>query len=128
MFPPGRAAGSGMGSSTLDAPPPNPMDPTFSDLQNPGMNSATQMGAPARQLPPEALMGVVKSIETMSGMMDDIAQMVPDIAVEVAASKDLLLRAANKLVLAGGAPSSMSSVGREFPGSSPFPPMNGNPA
>lgn len=128
MFP-GRTAGSGMGSSTLDAPPPNPMNPTFSDLQNPGNVGSSGLGtSPARQLPPEVLMGVLKSGESISGMFDDIAQMVPDIAPEIAAAKDMLQRGLSKLVLAGGAPSSMSSVGREFPGSAPFPPMNGNPA
>jgi hypothetical protein len=126
MFP-GRTAGSGMGSSSLDAPPPSPVNPSFSDLQNPGNVGSTGLGAPARQLPPEVLMGIIKSGETISGMFDDIAQMVPDIAPEIAGAKDLLQRALAKLVLAGGAPSSMSSVGREFPGSAPFPPSNGNP-
>lgn len=128
MFP-GRTAGSGMGSSALDAPPPNPMNPTFSDLQNPGNAPGGGLGAaPARQLPPEVLMGILKSGESISGMFDDMAQMVPDIAPEIAGAKDLLQRGLAKLVLAGGAPSTMSSVGREFPGSAPFPPQNGNPA
>ena len=128
MFP-GRTAGSGMGSSMLDAPPPNPVNPTFSDLQNPGNVGSSGLGtAPARQLPPEVLMGVLKSGESISRMFDDIAQMVPDIAPEIAAAKDMLQRGLSKLVLAGGAPSSMSSVGRDFPGSAPFPPQNGNPA
>jgi hypothetical protein len=118
-----------MGSSMLDAPPPNPVNPNFSDLQNPGNVGSSGLGtAPARQLPPEVLMGILKSGESISGMLDDIAQMVPDIAPEVAASKDMLQRGLSKLVLAGGAPSSMSPVGREFPGSAPFPPQNGNPA
>lgn len=127
MFP-GRTAGSGMGSSMLDAPPPSPVNPSFSDLQNPGNVGSSGLGAPARQLPPEVLMGVIKSIETISGMLDDIAQMIPDIAPEIAAGKDLILRGASKLVAAGGAPSSMSSVGREFPGAAPFPSQSGNPA
>jgi hypothetical protein len=127
MFP-GRTAGSGMGSSSLDAPPPNPMNPSFSDLQNPGNVGSSGLGAPARQLPPEVLMGILKSGESISGMFDDMAQMVPDIAPEIAAAKDLLQRGLSKLVLAGGAPSTMSSVGREFPGAAPFPPQNGNPA
>lgn len=128
MFP-GRTAGSGMGSSALDAPPPNPTNPTFSDLQNPGNVGSSGLGAPARQLAPEVLMGILKSVESMTGMMDDIAQMVPDIAPEIAASKDLLMRGAQKLVLAGGAPSTAgNSAGRDFPGSAPFPPQNGNPA
>lgn len=130
MFP-GRTAGSGMGSSMLDAPPANPVNPNFSDLQNPGnVGSSSGLGttAPARQLPPEVLMGILKSGESISGMFDDMAQMVPDIAPEIAAAKDLLQRGLSKLVLAGGAPSTMSSVGREFPGSAPFPPQNGNPA
>lgn len=127
MYPPGRAAGSGMGSSTLDAPPPSPVNPTFSDLQNPGMAASGGMGAPARQLPPEVLMGILKSGESISGMLDDIAQMVPDIAPEVAAAKDMLQRALAKLVAAGGAPSTISAPGREFPGSAPFPSQSGNP-
>lgn len=124
---PGRSAGSGMGSSMLDAPPPNPMNPTFSDLQNPGNAAGGGIGSPARELPPDVLMGVLKSIESITGMLDDIAQMVPDIAPEIAGGKDLIMRGASKLVQAGGAPSASSSVGREFPGSAPFPPQNGNP-
>lgn len=126
MFP-GRPAGSGMGSSALDAPPPSPVNPNFSDLQNPGNVGSSSIGAPARQLPPDVLAGVLKSIESITGMLDDIAQMIPDIAPEIAGGKDLILRGAAKLVMAGGAPSGMSSVGREFPGSSPFPSNNGNP-
>lgn len=126
----GRPAGSGMGSSSLDAPPPSPVNPTFSDLQNPGMaqNGGAGMGAPARKLPPDVLMGILKSGESVSGILDDIAQMVPDIAPEVAGAKDLLQRGLAKLVAAGGAPSSISAPGREFPGSAPFPAQNGNPA
>lgn len=129
-YPFGRTAGSGMGSSSLDAPPPNPVNPTFSDLQNPGMASGAGLGnsAPARKLPPEALMGILKSGEAISGMLDDIAQMVPDIAPEVAGAKDLLQRGLAKLVAAGGAPATISAPGREFPGSAPFPSQNGNPA
>lgn len=127
MFPFGRTAGSGMGSSQLDAPPPSPVNPTFSDLQNPGQSPGTSMGAPARQLPPEVLMGVLKSLETINGMLDNIAQMVPDIAPEVAGGKDLLLRGASKLVAAGGAPSTLSAPGRDFPGAAPFPPQGGTP-
>lgn len=127
-FPFGRPAGSGMGSSALDAPPPNPMNPSFSDLQNPGQVGGTGLGAPARQLPPEVLMGFLKIVETMSGQIDDMAQMAPDIAPELAASKDLLQRAASKLVVAGGAPSTISAPGREFPGSAPFPSQSGVPA
>lgn len=127
MFP-GRTAGSGMGSSMLDAPPPNPMNPGFSDIQNPGNVGSSGLGSPARQLPPEVLMGILKSGESISSMFDDMAQMVPDIAPEIAAAKDLLQRGLSKLVLAGGAPSTMSPVGREFPGSAPFTPQNGNPA
>lgn len=127
-FPFGRTAGSGMGSSTLDAPPPNPANPTFSDLQNPGNVGSTGLGTPARQLPPEVLMGVLKSGEAITGMLDDIAQMVPDIAPEIAGGKDLILRGLSKLVLAGGAPSTLSQPGREFPGSAPFPPQGGTPA
>lgn len=126
-FPFGRTAGSGMGSSTLDAPPPSPVNPTYADLQNPGMSPATSMGAPARQLPPEVLAGVLKSIESVNGILDDIAQMVPDIAPEIAGGKDLILRGAAKLVTAGGSPSSLSTPGRNFPGAAPFPPQNGNP-
>lgn len=128
MFP-GRTAGSGMGSSALDSPPPNPMNPTFSDLQNPGNVGSSGIGSPARQLPPEVLMGVLKAVESITGMLDDIAQMVPDIAPEIAGGKDLIMRGASKLVLAGGAPSAPSAPpGRDFPGAAPFPPQNGNPA
>lgn len=129
MIPFGRPAGSGAGSSFLDGPPPSPVNPSFSDLQNPGNVSASGLGsAPARQLPPEVLAGILKSAESVSGILDDIAQMVPDIAAEVAGSKDLLLRAISKLVVAGGAPQALQAPGRSFPGSSPFPSQAGNPA
>jgi len=127
-FPFGRTAGSGMGSSMLDAPPPNPTNPSFSDLQNPGNVGSTGLGSPARELPPEVLMGMLKSGESMSGMFDDMAAMCPDCAPEFAAAKDMLQRALAKLVAAGGQPSTLSAPGREFPGAAPFPPQNGNPA
>lgn len=73
-------------------------------------------------------MGILKSGESMSGMFDDMASMVPDCAPEFAAAKDMLQRGLAKLVAAGGQPSTMSAVGREFPGSAPFPSQNGNPA
>jgi hypothetical protein len=114
-----------MGSSALDAPPPNPVNPSFSELQNPGNVTSSGLGAPARQLPPEVLMGVLKSGESISGMLDTMAEMVPDIAPEVAGAKDLLLRALGKLVQAGGAPSTLSRTTRDFPGSAPFPAQNG---
>jgi hypothetical protein len=127
---PARSPGMGgvAGSSVLDAPPPNPTNPAMSMAQDPGLTSSRSgpLGsAPARELPPEVLMGMVKTSETLSGMLDDLAQMAPDCAAEFAAAKDMLQRGISKLVLAGGAPSTLSQPTRTFPGAAPFPSQNG---
>ena len=113
-----------MGASALDAPPPSPVNPDFSQLQNPSLAKPTGPGGQpsSRELSPDVLMGLLKAGETISTMLDDMAQMVPDIAPDIAGAKDLFQRALGKLVLAGGGNTSQSTAPTSrFAGSSPFP-------
>jgi hypothetical protein len=123
-FPESRPGGNGFGSTALDAPPPSPVNPDFSQLMNPTASQPTGPGGQpsSRQLPPDVLVGLLKAGETISSMMDDMAQMVPDIAPDIAGSKDLFQRALGKLVLAGGGNTGPASAPTSrFAGSAPFP-------
>jgi len=111
-------ANGGFGSSTLDGPPPNPLQPTMSDLMGGGGRPRPGQQPLSRDLPPEVLMGLLKAGETVSGMIDDMAAMVPDLAPDLAGSKDLLMRALAKLTLLTGG--SQSTLGSSFAGASPL--------
>jgi hypothetical protein len=116
--------GSGFGASALDAPPPQAVNPDFSQLMNPGLAQPSGPGGqpPSRQLPPDILVGLLKAGETITDMLDDMAQMVPDIAPDIAGAKDLFQRALGKLVVAaGGQTGQPSPPTSRFAGSSPFP-------
>lgn len=115
---------SGGLSSILDAPPPNPTgaDQPLTPGAQPQMPSFDQMaapmtaGTPGRATTPEVLMGVMSSLETISGMYDSMASVVPDLASDFAMLKDLQQRVAAKLLTKGGQPSSPVSPGLNFPG------------
>jgi len=119
----GGMTGGGM-TSMLDAPPPNPTgaDTTLTPGATPQMPSFGEMaapltaGTPGRATTPEVLMGVMSSLETIAGMYDSMASVVPDLASDFAMLKDLQQRVAAKLLTKGGQPASPTSPGLNFPG------------
>lgn len=123
LFPPARGASGpangGFGSSILDGPPPTPVNPAFSDIMGPRGASPVGSMPPSRELPPEVLMGLLKAGESTAQMIDDMASMAPDIAPDLAGSKDLLLRALAKLTqLTGGG--GTPALGGNFAGAAPL--------
>lgn len=105
-------------SGLLDQPPPSPAVPSL--MQGMGGGGA---GIPAsRQLPPDVLMGLMQTGNTMSQMFDSMASMVPDLAPDVAFAKDALQRVLSKLLLAGGGPTSTAAAGTPFPNGLPANP------
>jgi hypothetical protein len=115
---------SGGMSSVLDAPPPNPTgaDQPLQPGAQPQMPSFGEMaqpltaGTPGRATTPEVLMGAMSSLETISGMYDSLASIIPDLAADFAMLKDLQQRVAAKLLTKGGQPASPMSTGLNFPG------------
>lgn len=127
MFPlpsaPGAARGnSGMGSSMLDGPPPNPMNPAFSELQHPSLGAGAGSGQPpsSRDLPPEILMGILQSGDTIATMLDDMGAMVPDLAPDLAGARELLMRALAKITMQTGG-TGAAQPSERFAGSAPSP-------
>jgi hypothetical protein len=119
----GGMTGGGL-TSQLDAPPPNPTGanqpltpgatpqmPSFGEMSQP-----LTAGTPGRATTPEVLMGVMSSLETIAGMYDSMASVVPDLASDFAMLKDLQQRVAAKLLTKGGQPASPTSPGLNFPG------------
>lgn len=132
-FPQRKSQGSGGTSggqaSQLDGPPPSPvtagMEGGVQQLQpgqQPQMPAFSEMatpltaGTPGRATSPEVLMGVMQSAETMAGMLDSMASVVPDMANQFAMLKDLLQRTMGQLLVKGGQPASPNSPGMNFPG------------
>ena len=120
----GGMTSSGGMSSVLDAPPPNPTgasQPLTPGVQ-PQMPSFGEMaqpltaGTPGRATTPEVLMGAMSSLETISGIYDSLASVIPDLASDFALLKDLQQRVAAKLLTKGGQPASPTSPGMNFPG------------
>jgi hypothetical protein len=112
--------------SILDGPPPSPASPVPDQTLTPGaapqMPSFDQMaqpltaGTPGRATTPEVAMGIMQSAETISGMFDSMASIVPDLANDFALLKDLLQRTMGKLLVNGGQPASPNAIGQNFPG------------
>jgi len=122
---------SGGMTSQLDGPPPSPfMPPGTPQTLSPGMPAGTptpmptfaQMaepltaGTPGRALAPEIALGVYQGTETIYGMLDSFASIVPDLATDYALVKDLLLRTTAKLVTNSGVSPAPASTGTNFPG------------
>ena len=111
-------------ASQLDAPPPNPTgaDQTLTPGQPMGMPQFSEMaapltaGTPGRATSPEVLMGAMSSLETIAGMYDSLASLVPDLASDFAMLKSLQQQVAAKLLTKGGQPASPMSTGLNFPG------------
>lgn len=101
--------------SVLDGPPPSPALPAMGQLGSTTANPGAQPSA--RNLPPEVVQGIVKSGESIGGMLDVIAQTAPDIANEMAAAKDMMLRGLGKLLGVSGGPLDPTAAGMNFPAS-----------
>lgn len=121
----------GAGASQLDGPPPSPFMPAGTpQTLSPGMPAGTptptpsfsQMaepmtaGTPGRALAPEIVLGVYQGTETIYGMLDSFASIVPDLANDYSMIKDLLLRTTGKLVTNSGVSAAPASTGTNFPG------------
>lgn len=132
-FPQRKSSGdrsvSGGQASQLDGPPPSPMtanmpggQQTITPGQAPQMPSFAQMaqpltaGTPGRATSPEVLMGLMESGQTIAGMFDSMASVVPDLSNDFALLKDLLQRTMAKLLVNGGQTGSAGNAGLQFPG------------
>jgi hypothetical protein len=73
-------------------------------------------GSPGSITSPETLMGIMSSMETIAGMYDAMASVLPDLATDFALLKDLGQRTMAKLLLKGGQPAAPNSTGLMFPG------------
>lgn len=118
-----QAGRSGPGS-ILDGPPPHPqmqspMPPGGGGMGNGGMGGG-MAGVPAgRALPQEVVLGLLQTGSTIGDMIDTMAQMAPDIAVDLAGCKDLLQRALAKLMTAGGGLTPPGPMSGPLPGATP---------
>lgn len=129
-FPQRKSQGSGgmtsPSGSQLDGPPPSPVManaqapvpgqapapmPSFAEMAQP-----LTAGTPGRAVSPEIAMGIMQSAETMYGMLDSIASIIPDLANDMALQKDLLMRSMSKLVTNTGPTGRPGSPGVNFPG------------
>lgn len=61
-------------------------------------------------------MGAMSSLETIAGLYDSLASIIPDLASDFAMLKSLQQQVAAKLLTKGGQPSSPTSTGLNFPG------------
>ena len=131
-FPQRKSSGSGGMTSggpqqILDGPPPSPMTPPN---PQPGMAAGTaqpmptfaQMsqpltaGTPGRASTPEVTLGVYQGLQTINGMFDSMASILPDLATDFALLKDLVSSTAAKLVTNSGVSPPPHAVGANFPG------------
>lgn len=128
-FPQRKSSGggglAGSSGSQLDGPPPSPAMPEQTQLQpgvQPPMPSFSEMaqpltaGTPGRAVAPETAVGILQSAETMYGLLDSFASIVPDLAADFALQKDLLQRTMAKLVVNSGTVAPPASTGLNFPG------------
>lgn len=137
-FPQRKASGAGgmtspgAGQEALDGPPPSPVmaQATNGGQMQPGMPmggqqqmpSFSQMsqpltaGTPGRAVSPEIATGMMQAAQTIYGMLDSFASMVPDLANDFALQKDLLQRAMAKLFEASGQNGAPGASGTNFPG------------
>lgn len=119
---------SGPGTDPLDGPPPSPVMAQAGGTLPTGMTGGQPMpsfdqmakpltaGTPGRATSPEVVVGIMQTAETMYGILDSIASIVPDLANDMALQKDLLQRSMGKLLVNSGQQGSPSSVGVNFPG------------
>lgn len=132
-FPQRKASGAGgmtspgAGQDALDGPPPSPamaqaQPPSPGQPMGPSVPSFAQMsqpltaGTPGRAVSPEIAMGIMQASETIYGMLDSMASVIPDLANDFALQKDLLQRTMGKLLTNGGQAASPNAPGLNFPG------------
>ena len=111
----------GGSTSQLDAPPPSPMQmPQAGPMGSMPMPSEFSRpmtaGTPGSATSPEILMGLMQTMETIAGMYDSMASILPDLATDFALLKDLGQRTMAKLLIKGGQPAAPNSTGLNFPG------------
>lgn len=120
----------GAGQEQLDGPPPSPVMAQTPGQMTPGqpmggmqqMPSFSQMaqpltaGTPGRAVSPEIATGMMQAAQTIYGMLDSFASMVPDLANDMALQKDLLQRSMAKLFETSGQNGVPGSTGVNFPG------------
>jgi hypothetical protein len=115
-FPMPAAAPGFSPTGMLDAPPANPMIP--GPVQAPDT-----MGGPGRpmskQLAPEVLQGITQAVNTINGMLDSLAGMVPDLAPDLAFAKNGLAQFQSKVLLAGGGSPTAAQAGTPMPNGLP---------
>lgn len=123
----GGMTSSGPGQQVLDGPPPSPVManasapqlgaqspqpmPSFGEMSQP-----LTAGTPGRAVSPEIAAGIMQTAQTMYGILDSIASIVPDLANDMALQKDLLQRAMAKLFTNSGVSGAPGSTGVNFPG------------
>lgn len=129
-FPQRKASGAGSmaggSGSQLDGPPPSPAmgmgDSTLQPGAQPQMPSFGEMaepltaGTPGRAVSPEIAVGVIQSAQTIYGILDSFASIIPDLANDFALQKDLLQRTMAKLMVNAGTVAPPGSTGTNFPG------------
>lgn len=112
-------------ASVLDQMPPSPAQGGIP--QGPGTSAAPQapglgqMGPPVQigtgALPPEILTGVMQIGQQITSLLDGLAQVTPEQAMEWQAAKQLIEQTLAKILLVGGQPASPTSPGMgAFPG------------
>ena len=85
--------------------------PSFDQMSKP-----LTAGSPGRAVTPEVAMGIMQTAETMFGILDSIASIVPELANDMALQKDLLQRSMGKLLTNAGQTGNPASAGINFPG------------
>lgn len=110
MMPGGGAPGAGGMGLSMGAGGAQPM-PDFAQMSQP-----LTAGTPGRAVSPEVAVGIMQTAETMYGILDSIASMVPDLANDMALQKDLLQRSMGKLLVGSGQSGNPGSPGLNFPG------------
>lgn len=85
--------------------------PSFEQMAQP-----LTAGTPGRAVSPEIATGMMQAATTIYGMLDSMASIAPDLAVDLALQKDLLQRTMAKLFESSGVNGAPGSPGVQFPG------------
>lgn len=106
--------GTAPGSKMLDGPPPSPAP---EQGMNPGMPLGSLVApVSANQIPPQVLTGILEAGEEMTKMLDSFAQALPEMAADVGATKEALMKLMSRILMAGAGPTSPTNPGSNFPG------------
>lgn len=115
MFPP---QGASQQTAPLDGPPPSPQSVGAGPTGQPTPFSLQAIAppAPAEQLPPEVLSGIIQSGQKIAALLDSFAQITPDMAMDWSTLKDQLQVLLAQLITKGASMSSPTATGSQFPG------------